>query len=74
MNNIVDKETALCIEAQKKYAQKNKTLWFAPSNGICFSCGKNIFHSTQWSQGITLEMATNEIITGCPHCFRTFCD
>ncbi|HHT04525.1 MAG TPA: hypothetical protein GX005_09445 [Bacteroidales bacterium] len=24
--------------------------------------------------GITLEMAGKELITGCPHCCRTYCD
>lgn len=44
---------------------------FAPKNGICPRCGKDI---TEGEDGITLEKLGNYIILGCPHCYRSYCD
>jgi len=55
------------IDTQKKFCKLNGLPNFA-GNGICFSCGKNVFEK------ITIEEAGKELITGCPHCKRSFCD
>jgi hypothetical protein len=55
------------INAQKKYCKLNGLPNFAGS-GVCFSCGKNVF------QNMTVEKSGNNLITGCPHCNKSFCD
>ena len=55
------------IEAQKKYCKLNGLPNFA-GNGNCFSCGKNVFSA------ITIEQSGKDLITGCPHCNKSFCD
>lgn len=44
---------------------------FAPNNRICYRCGRDI---TKGENAITLEELGDYIITGCPHCHRSFCD
>ena len=44
---------------------------FAPLNGICWRCGRNI---AEEENGITLEQLGDYIITGCPYCHHSFCD
>lgn len=44
---------------------------FAPRNGICHNCGKNI---TEGEKGITLDDLGSYIITGCPYCHISYCD
>ena len=56
------------INAQENFCKKNKVPNFTSSDGICFSCKKQIFNS------ITKEKAETEHITGCPFCCRSFCD
>ena len=56
------------ITAQKEYTDKNNLPLFAPRNGKCWCCGNNIYDK------ISLEKASNDLITGCPFCFRSFCD
>lgn len=49
----------------------NERIGFAPRNGICWSCGKDI---TKGEKAITLESLGNYIILGCPYCHRSYCD
>jgi hypothetical protein len=78
-----------CIEAQRKFEPH-----FAPSDGVCFRCHKNIYQNIGWRKqdlwtrtqvclddsevnyvtGIPLERASSQLITGCPHCNRSYCD
>ena len=44
---------------------------FAPRTPVCYHCRKDI---TQGERGITLESLGSYIITGCPHCNRSYCD
>lgn len=44
---------------------------FAPSNGKCYRCERNI---AEGEKGITLEQLGNYIITSCPYCHCSFCD
>lgn len=50
---------------------ENQRVGFAPSNGICWNCGRDI---AEGDAGITLEQLGDYIITGCPYCHRSFCD
>lgn len=65
-------------EAQKAYCEKNEYPQFAPANGICWYCNRNIYIPTNGSAGavlgITVESAGNFLITGCPHCHHSYCD
>lgn len=63
MNNIVE-----YLEAQKNYCKQNNLPQFSPEDGYCYSCGNNIYEL------ISLEEASKILITGCPHCRRSFCD
>ena len=60
-------DTDTKIKAQEEYCEKHKVPMFAPKDK-CYSCNRNI-----WDK-ITLEQATNELITGCPYCNKSFCD
>lgn len=44
---------------------------FAPTNGICWRCKRNI---AEGENGITLEKLGDYIITGCPHCHISYCE
>lgn len=55
-------------EAQRQYCRETKTPRFAPTDGICWSCHKQIYSR------ISLEMASTRLITGCPHCHYSFCE
>ena len=61
-----------CIELQKEYCVKIKSPYFAPRDGVCWSC-KHIIFGTDSNQ-YTKEVAAKTLITGCPKCFRTYCD
>lgn len=77
-NELWNKEVRACIEAQKKYCRDNKAPHFAPEDGFCWSCGKQIYadyHEHGFTDhGRNLEYASTELITGCPHCSRSYCD
>lgn len=54
-------------EAQTKYCKEKKLPNFA-NTLYCFCCNKDIW------EGISDEKASTELITGCPHCFKSFVD
>lgn len=98
-----NKEVSECIKAQRKYCKATGLPHFAPSDGICWSCHRNIYQfyghkgrdwepeepTFGWMQdravssvdgeeyayitGYTNEEA-GELVTGCPHCNRSYCD
>lgn len=57
-----------CADEQKKMCEKNKVPMFAPSDGICFYCGKSIYEYA------SVEEAGKYYITSCPYCKRSFLD
>jgi|GEM_PF-1050577 len=57
-------------ESQMKLSPDKRT-GFAPQDRKCHRCNQDV---TQGEKGITLESLGNYIITGCPHCFASFCD
>ncbi|OWF74684.1 hypothetical protein B4902_00735 [Yersinia frederiksenii] len=64
-------------KAQAEYCQNNGVPHFAPHDGICFRCKKDIYqqHSLNGrSTGITVERAGSELVTYCPHCNRSYDD
>ena len=70
-----NKESA--IKAQKELCNRTGNPHFAPSNGNCYSCRMNIYDKKtvgDYEKGITVESAGRSLITGCPHCNRSYCD
>ena len=63
--------------AQAKYLRDTNTPDFPPANGRCWRCGNNIYeqidHGTH-KTGISVEEASSRLITGCPHCHRSYVD
>lgn len=63
--------------AQAHYCVSKGYPRFAPAGGSC-ACGLNIYQEHQWPDGhvsgISVEEAGSTLITGCPHCHRTYCD
>jgi len=51
-------------DVQEELCKQEKIPRFAPSGGICFSCGRQIY---------TVEDGTTHI-TGCPHFSRSYVD
>lgn len=54
--------------AQKKYCESRDLPHFAPIDGRCFACHRQIYDD------ISVETAESELITGCPICHRSYCD
>ena len=69
MNRTLNKGKA--IAAQMIFCNKHNLPMFAPSNGICWRCRKNIYEG---EYGISVEKAGSMLITGCPYCHRTYVD
>lgn len=67
-------------QAQEGYCNEHKVPRFAPDNGWCSYCGRNIYEPYTYrgreehTIGISVEEAGSRLITGCPHCNATFCD
>lgn len=69
--------SAQAKEKQREYCKEHSLPHFAPYDGICFSCRQNIYRPIEhkgYVTGISVERAGKELITGCPHCNRTYCD
>lgn len=74
------------IKAQAKLCKEKNYPHFAPHDGQCWDCGRNIYEKWERNEnssfggtrkvvsGITVEKAGKELVTGCPHCHRTYCD
>lgn len=68
-------------KAQAEYCEKTKEPHFAPYSGKCYSCNTNIYEQKEqsykdrkWLTGISVEEASKSLVTGCPHCNRSYCD
>lgn len=76
-NEAWNEQVRTAIEAQKKYCKDNHEPLFAPEDGFCYSCGKQIYSDiptnwgTDWGYA---NRADKELITGCPHCRRSYID
>ncbi len=71
------------IEAQKQLQKEKGHPDFAPSNGVCWRCRRQIysiiehvcdFDGEKYKTGISVEKASTELVTGCPHCHYSYCD
>jgi len=50
------------LTKQIKYCNDNILPMFVPEDGKCWFCGKQI------------EDSDSELLTGCKHCHRSYCD
>jgi hypothetical protein len=50
--------------AQRTLCDARKLPHFAPENGVCWSCYRQIYE----------ELSGDSYITGCPYCHRSYCD
>ena len=71
MKSTYDVEQAK--EAQARYCTINGVPHFAPYSGICYKCRKNIYEQGK-GFGISVERASSQLVTGCPHCHYSFCE
>ncbi|MDR4315037.1 Uncharacterised protein [Niallia circulans] len=77
------------VELQKRLCEEKGYPHFAPRSGVCWNCHKNIYEPIEQKRimffedgkpektivtGITVDKAANQLVTGCPHCNRTYCD
>ena len=54
---------------------------FAPASGICWGCKEQIYSPIkrknmtghEYTTGIDIEQS-KRLITGCPHCNKSYCD
>ena len=69
---MLDKEHNIikAILAQKKYCTTWGYMQFAPQDGCCYRCGKNIYDD----EGYSVDLAGRHLVTGCPHCNASFVD
>lgn len=65
-------------KAQNDLCVEKRTANYAPSSGVCWSCHRNIYEPVHWGDdhttGYTVKYASMRLISGCPHCRRSFCD
>jgi ribosomal protein S27AE len=65
------------IEAQREFCERTGAPHFAPHKGVCWKCGRNIYNEVDkgtYKTGISVEAAASRLVTGCPHCNRSYCD
>ena len=57
-------EIEAACAAQADLCAKSGLPHFAPANGVCWSCGRQIYE----------ELDGTSFVTGCPFCHRSYCD
>lgn len=68
----------MAAAAQTKYCDENHLPIFAPRDGICPACGRDIYALYIYTgrenrmYGISVETAGKTLITNCPHCKEAF--
>jgi len=77
MSKLVQKtseEINNCREAQAKYCAEKGHPHFAPGSGICWKCNRNIYQNYETNGRISAGKTGESLVTGCPHCYRSYCD
>lgn len=76
-NPAWNEQVRSAIKAQEQYCKDNHDPLFAPQDGFCHSCSQQIYADIQTNYGTDwgyADRADNELITGCPHCGRSYID
>ncbi|WP_027633352.1 hypothetical protein [Clostridium hydrogeniformans] len=78
MNNSIKEKTIEeirnCMRIQKELCEEKGYPNFAPSSGTCWKCNRNIYQSYQIRERKSIGETGERLVTGCPHCFRSYCD
>ncbi|MEJ7737422.1 MAG: hypothetical protein WKF97_08350 [Chitinophagaceae bacterium] len=64
-------------EAQAELCKQTREPHFAPYQGVCYGCKRNIYEQVDrgsYQTGISVVSAGISHITGCPHCQKSYCD
>lgn len=77
-----DYDTQKATEAQREFAISKDAPIFPPLSGLCWNCSENIYlpkavcrkGKVVGYSGITIKRAGEKLITGCPHCNKSFVD
>ncbi|MBE8712560.1 hypothetical protein C4F49_02545 [Sphingobacterium sp. KB22] len=67
----------LSIKSQKEFCDKTNSPHFAPLDGKCYACKSQIYEEKKQGSfftGVSVDKASTQLITGCPHCYRSYCD
>ncbi|PKM61667.1 MAG: hypothetical protein CVU99_02590 [Firmicutes bacterium HGW-Firmicutes-4] len=71
-------ELQKCKNDQVKLWEEKSYPDFAPRSGKCYRCGRDIYQNyllgTHWEPKISNGHDGKTLVTGCPHCHRSFCD
>lgn len=71
-------DCASAMEAQRAFCDAQELPHFAPFDGVCYHCGRNIYSPEKRRNGlvcgVSVEDASSRLITGCPHCAMSFCE
>lgn len=59
------------IRQQKEYCKRHSLPHFAPLDGICYKCHRQIYSGPA---AISAEQAATSLVTGCPYCRRSYVD
>lgn len=62
-----------CIKNQDIIVKEKGYPYFAPGNGTCYRCNRNIYQNYM-IEGKVSKGHGNEFVTGCPHCHRSYCE
>lgn len=69
------------VKAQEDYCKNSGSPHFAPANGTCRKCKLSIYEEIEhiggkssYKTGISVEAAGAGLVTGCPHCNKSYCD
>jgi hypothetical protein len=86
-NKTLEYNISESVKAQSEYCKKTGAPHFAPRGGSCWKCNRNIYspvervqklfttdEEVKYTTGITVEKATTQLVTGCPHCNISYCD
>lgn len=68
-------DRSLAQDAQKRFCAAHNLPFFAPYGGFCPSCFINIYDPTvteRYVNGISVEEAGRNLISGCPYCNHSF--
>ncbi|MFV8845118.1 hypothetical protein [Serratia fonticola] len=64
-------------QAQAKYCKEKQYPHFAPLDGICYRCKRDIYQqqaSSVRTTGVSVQEAGSKLICFCPHCNRSYDD
>ena len=74
MNRTFNPESAAA--AQEAYCEEHGIPMFAPKNGCCPNCCRNIYlpisNGIVRLYGVSVQEAGERVISGCPHCHKSF--